>query len=30
MHAHRRDFDKTNCRSFLIIDEKLSEKYNEI
>ena len=25
-----RDFDKTNCRYFLIKDEKLLEKYNGI
>ena len=28
--AYRRDFDKTKCISFLINDEKLLEKYNEI
>ena len=28
--AYRRDFDKTKCISFLIKDEKLLEKYNEI
>ena len=30
MSKYRRDFDKTKCMSFLIKDEKLSEKYNEI
>ena len=30
MSAYRRDFDKTKCMSFLIKDEKLLEKYNEI
>ena len=30
MSAHRRDLDKTKCMSFLIKDEKLLEKYNEI
>ena len=29
-NAYRRDFDKTKCMSFLIKDEKLLEKYNEI
>ena len=29
-HAYRRDFDKTKCMSFMIKDEKLLEKYNEI
>ena len=28
--AYRRDFDKTKCITFLIKDEKLLEKYNEI
>ena len=30
MSANRRDFNKTKCMSFLIKDEKLLEKYNEI
>ena len=30
MSTYRRDFDKTKCMSFLIKDEKLLEKYNEI
>ena len=30
MSGHRRDFDKTKCMSFLIKDEKLLQKYNEI
>ena len=30
MSAYRRDFDTTKCMSFLIKDEKLLEKYNEI
>ena len=30
MSSCRRDFDKTKCMSFLIKDEKLLEKYNEI
>ena len=30
MIAYRRDFDNTKCISFLIKDEKLLEKYNEI
>ena len=30
MSAYRRNFDKTKCMSFLIKDEKLLEKYNEI
>ena len=30
MRAYRRNFDKTKCISFLIKDEKLLEKYNEI
>ena len=30
MSAYRRGFDKTECMSFLIKDEKLLEKYNEI
>ena len=30
MSAYRRDFDKTKHMSFLIKDEKLLEKYNEI
>ena len=30
MSQYRRDFDKTKCMSFLIKDEKLSEKYNKI
>ena len=29
MSAHRRDFDKTKCLSFLIKDEKLSVKCNK-
>ena len=28
--AYRRNFDKTKCVSFLIKDEQLLEKYNEI
>ena len=28
--AYRRDFDKTKCKSFLLKDDKLLEKYNEI
>ena len=28
--AYKRNFDKTKCMSFLINDEKLLEKYNEI
>ena len=30
MSAYRKDFDKTKCMYFLIKDEKLLEKYNEI
>ena len=30
MSANRRDFNKTKCMCFLIKDEKLLEKYNEI
>ena len=30
MSAYRKDFDKTKCMSFLIKDENLLEKYNEI
>ena len=30
MNAYRKDFDKTKCMSFLIKDENLLEKYNEI
>ena len=30
MSSYRRDFNKTTCMSFLIRDEKLLEKYNEI
>ena len=30
MNAYRKDFDKTRFMSFLIKDEKLLEKYNEI
>ena len=30
MSAYRRDFDKIKCMSFLIKDEKLLQKYNEI
>ena len=30
MSAYRKDFDETNYVSFLIKDEKLLEKYNEI
>ena len=30
MSTNRRDFDKSKCMSFLIKDEKLLEKYNEI
>ena len=30
MNAYRRDFDKTKFMSFLMKDEKLLEKYNEI
>ena len=30
MSAYKRDFDKTKCMSFLIKDEKLLEKYNDI
>ena len=30
MSAYRRDFDKTKFMSFLMKDEKLLEKYNEI
>ena len=28
--AYRRDFDETKCKSFLIKDDELLEKYNEI
>ena len=30
MSAYRRDFDKPRSTSFLIKDEKVLEKYNEI
>ena len=30
MSAYGKDFDKTECTSFLIKDEKLLEKYDEI
>ena len=30
MNAYRKYFDKTKCMSFLIKDENLLEKYNEI
>ena len=30
LSAYKRNFDKTKCMSFLINDEKLLEKYNEI
>ena len=30
MSAYRRDFDETNYISFLIKDDELLEKYNEI
>ena len=30
MSAYRRHFDKTKCMSFLIKDEKLLQKYNDI
>ena len=30
MSAYNREFDKTKCISFLIKDEKLLEKYNQI
>ena len=30
MSEYRKDFDKTKCMSFLIKDEKLLEKHNEI
>ena len=30
MSAYRRDFDETNSISFLIKDDELLEKYNEI
>ena len=30
MSAYRRDFDETKCMSFLIKDNELLEKYNEI
>ena len=31
MSSYRRDFDKTNkCMSFLIKDEKMLEKYNDV
>ena len=30
MSTYRRDFDKIKCMCFLIKDEKLLEKYNEI
>ena len=30
MIVYERDFDETKCMSFLIKDEKLFEKYNEI
>ena len=28
--AYRTDFDETKCKSFLIKDDELLEKYNEI
>ena len=28
--AYRRDFDENKCKSFLIKDDELLEKYNEI
>ena len=30
MSAYRKDFDETRYVSFLIIDDKLLEKYNEL
>ena len=30
MSAYRKDFDETKYVSFLIIDDKLLEKYNEL
>ena len=30
MNAYRRGFDRTKCMPFLVIEEKLFEKYNEI
>ena len=30
MSAYRKDFDDTKCMSFLIKDDELLEKYNEI
>ena len=30
MSSYRRDFNKTRCMSFLIKDEKLLQKYNEV
>ena len=30
MSAYRRDFDETKCISFLIKDDELLERYNEI
>ena len=30
MSAYRRNFDKTKCMYFLLKDEKLLEKYNEV
>ena len=30
MRANKRDFDETKFMSFLIKDDELSEKYNEI
>ena len=30
MSAYRKDFDETKCMSFLIKDDELLEKYNEI
>ena len=30
MSAYRRDFDKTKCMPFLIKDDKILKKYNEI
>ena len=30
MHAYRKDFDETKSLSFLIKDDELLEKYNEI
>ena len=30
MSMYRRDFDETNCMSFLIKEDELLEKYNKI